>query len=417
VSPVRGAAGTQQAASLPILPGSAEFDLLRLCTAVQLDDERVTRIANWDPSGIDWTKFFQQADYHGVSSLAARNLLAHGHGLPEQVARALQAAFETTVRRNLWFAGEQGRIARHFEHRKLRVLPYKGPILAESAYGDLALRHFNDLDFLVSAADFEPAQEALSELGYRPSTPLKPEVEGLWMRIGYERAFDGAAGKFLVELQWKLLPHFYAVNLQTEELLERATTACIGGRAVRTLSPEDLLLVLSLHAAKHLWTRLMWIADIAETMRTQSINYEVVISRARMLGVLRIVGVSFWLARNVLAATLSESAEAITADPQVELLAESFATRLQRGVSYDFESSEYFRIIMRLRERQFDRWRYVWRLVLTPGQGDLEAVHLPESLHPLYRLVRLVRLTQKFLRTPPGRSPGGAIARSPDSSL
>ena len=74
------------------------------------------------------------------------------------------------------------------------------------------LRSFSDLDFLISPADFERAKQALAEIGYLPSANFAPAVERLWLRTGYERSFDGAAGKNLVELQWALLPRFYAVD-------------------------------------------------------------------------------------------------------------------------------------------------------------------------------------------------------------
>ena len=271
----------------------------------------------------------------------------------------------------------------------------------------MGLRSFSDLDFLISPADFERAKRALAEIGYRPSADFTPAVERFWLRKGYERSFDSAAGTNLVELQWALLPHFYAVDLhaddlRVEDLLRRAGRTVVGGCEVPCLSPEDSLLVLCLHAAKHLWTRLIWLADIAETLRFQSqaqtIDHSLVFSRARALGIKRILGVSFWLAKNVLRAELPEGAEEmIAADPRVPVLGSEFAERLARGAVYDFESTEYFRLIMKLRERRDDRWRYLWRLVWTPGAGDVAAVRLPEALFPLYRIVRIGRLMRKVI--------------------
>jgi hypothetical protein len=172
----------------------------------------------------------------------------------------------------------------------------------------------------------------------------------------------------------------------------------VGEGEVPCLSPEDSLLALSLHAAKHLWTRLIWLSDISETLRTQAIDYSLLSSRARVLGVARILGVSFWLAKNVLRADLPQAAEdMIAADSQVSVLGSEFAARLAGGTTYDFESTEYFRLIMKLRERRGDRWRYLWRLVWTPGAGDLAAVRLPEGLFLLYRVVRIGRLMRKFV--------------------
>jgi hypothetical protein len=92
----------------------------------------------------------------------------------------------------------------------------------------------------------------------------------------------------------------------------------------------------------------------------------------------------------------SAAEEVIAGDPKIAVLGGVFAARLARSATYDFESPEYFRLILRLRERRSDRWRYLWRLVWTPGTGDLAAVQLPEALFPLYRLVRLARLARKL---------------------
>jgi hypothetical protein len=395
-------------ASSTVPRGENEFEFLCALTGVELGQERVERIANWNLSKLDWSQVLRLAEHHGVLPLVARNLIEHTRGLPPEIERSLRSAYDANLRHSLWFTAELARIMQHFERRQLRAVPYKGPLLAQSVYHDVGLRSSSDLDFLISPADFDPAKQALAEIGYRPSAHFAPAVERFWLRKGYERAFDSAAGPNLVELQWALLPHFYAVDLHSddlrsddlrvEDLLRRAGRTVVGGCEVPCLSPEDSLLVLCLHAAKHLWTRLIWLADIAGTLRSQTIDHSLVFSRARALGIMRILDVSFWLAKNVLGAELPEGGEeAIAADPRVPALGSEFAERLARGATYDFESTEYFWRIMKLRERRGDRWRYLWRLVWTPGAGDVAAVRLPETLFPLYRIVRLGRLMRKFI--------------------
>jgi hypothetical protein len=377
---------------------SKEFDLLCACAGVELSSQRIARIENWSESGIDWSELYRLAEHHGLLPLVARNLIAHAPGLPPEIEQSLRSAFDANARRNLWFASELVRIADHFEKRQLRAIPYKGPVLAESAYGDVALRNFGDLDFLISPADFERAKQAVVELKYWPSKAFSPAVERFWLRNGYERAFDGAAGKYLVELQWRPLPRFYGVDLPVEELLARSSRTALGGHDMASLSAEDSLLVLCLHAAKHLWMRLIWICDIAETLRTQVVDWEVVCARARTLGIVRMLGVSFWLVQRLFGVELPGPAQEIAdGDSRVRDLGEAFAARLARSATYDFESTEYFRWILKLRERHRDRVRYLWRLTWTPGEGDIAAVRLPEALFPLYRVVRAVRLMRKLL--------------------
>ena len=376
------------------------FELLCVCasTGAELAPERIERIANWNLAVLDWSEVLRLAEHHGVLQLAARNLIEHARGLPAEVERTLRSAYQANLRSSLWFAAELARIMQHFERRQLRAIPYKGAVLAQSLYHDLSLRSFSDLDFLISPADFERAKQVLAEIGYRPSAELTSAVERFWLRKGYERSFDGAAGKNLVELQWAFLPHFYGVDLGVEDVMARAGRTVVGRCEMPCLSAEDLLLVLCLHAAKHLWTRLIWISDIAETLRTQTIDYSLVFSQARTLGIARILGVSFWLVKNMLRTGIPEAAEEmIAADPRVPVLGSEFAERLARGAAYDFVSIEYFRLILKLRERRGDRLRYLWRLFWTPGVGDIAAVRLPEAPFPLYRIVRMGRLMGKLV--------------------
>jgi hypothetical protein len=383
-----------------------EFGLLCALASAKMTTGQIERIASWNFSGLDWNEIIRLAEHHGVLPLAARNLIEHGRGLPPEIEHTLRSTYELNLQRGLWFAAELARVIRHLdrwaaEHgqadrQQFAVLPFKGPMLAQSLYGDPGLRSFSDLDLLISSTDFGRAKQALAEIGYSPAKTLDPAAERFWLQNGYEQSFNGAAGDNLLELQWALLPYFYAVDLKVENLLARSGHAVVGGCHMRCLSAEDSVIVLSLHTAKHLWGRLIWLVDIAETLRSGSIDYALVFSNARSLGIARILGVTFWLVKNVLHAGLPDAAEEmIASDAAASVLGQEFAARLRRAATYDFESTEYFRLILKLRERSGDRWRYFWRLFWTPGEGDLAALRLPEVLFPLYRVVRVGRLMRK----------------------
>jgi hypothetical protein len=397
-------------ASSDSLNRSGTFELLCASSAAHPNPQQIAQIASWRSDNFDWQEFLHVAEHHGVAALAARNLIEHSIALPPAIRCTLDSIYAANFRRSLWFAAELMRIMRAFTQNQIRAIPYKGPVLAQSAYGDLALRSFSDLDLLISPADFERAKRALTEIGYQPSKPLSPAVETLWLRTGYERSFDGAGGKNLVELQWSLLPYFYAVDpgpaeFRFDDLWVRAARIALGaGDAsdiawdIPCLSPEDSLLVLCLHAAKHLWTRLIWAADIAESLRMPDVDLALVVSRARTLGITRILAVSFWLAERLLGAAVPPCAQRVIDDDlEVRRFGDESVTRLARGATYDFESTGYFKKTLRLRERRGDRMRYLGRLIWTPGPGDIDAVALPESMFPLYRAVRIGRLLQKLL--------------------
>jgi hypothetical protein len=80
------------------------------------------------------------------------------------------------------------------------------------------------------------------------------------------------------------------------------------------------------------------------------------------------------------------------------LLADELLAQIADGRVYDVESLDYFRLMVRLRERPIDRMRFVSRLALTPGPSEWAAVRIPEALFPLYRVVRVFRLAGRLVR-------------------
>jgi hypothetical protein len=234
-------------------------------------------------------------------------------------------------------------------------------------------------------------------LEYTPRLPIPEDAEEDYIASGYECTFDSPAGCNLLELQWALQPRFYAVDYDMDGLFERAANTAIVGRRVKTPSPEDLLLVLSMHAAKHVWGRLIWLCDISQILKQGKLNWDWVLAQARAFGIERILRVTLLLANRLLAAAIpAEIEESISGDRAARAFADEVALRVARGVSYEEQQVSYFRLMMRLRERRADRLRFLTRLTFTPGPGEWDAVRLPKPLFPIYRLVRLARLASKF---------------------
>jgi len=311
----------------------------------------------------------------------------------------LRSRYESNTRKNLKFVTELFRILDCLEAHGIPAIPLKGPVLAETVYGELALRDFSDLDVLVHSRDVVRAKEALQGLDYSVSTPLSETEERAYLGAGYEYTFDSPAGRNLLELQWNIVPRFYAVAFDVDDLFSRAASFPLCGRRVRALSPEDLLLTLTVHAAKHAWARLHWLRDIAGVVDTQQVDWHGLTRRAWELGVARIVGVSLLLAHRLLALEVPEAAERFwSRDPEIPGIAKSIEQVLSDTEPYNVESFAYFRLMLRLRERPVDRARFLLRLAWTPGPGEWAVIRLPGPLFPLYRAVRVLRLAGKALR-------------------
>ena len=371
----------------------AEFALLVDCCSLR--EEEFPKSAH-PGDRHDWAKVLELAEHHGVTPLLYRALNERPSFAPAEVLEQLRSHYAHIARKNLRFTAELFRILDCLEAHAISAIPLKGPLLAESVYGDLAMRDFSDLDVLIHSRDVGRAKGALQRLDYSLAMSLSDAEERAYLAAGYEYTFDGPAGRNLLELQWNILPRFYAVAFDVDELFARSGTVPLCGRTVRALSPEDLFLTLAVHAAKHAWVRLHWLRDIAGVVETQRLDWTTVTKRARQLGIARIAGVSLLLAQRLLHANLPEEAQALcTGDEEVLSRVEFIGQELPTAQEYNVESTRYFRRMMRLRERSMDRARFLWRLASTPGPGEWTVIRLPESLFPLYRVIRLFRLAAR----------------------
>jgi hypothetical protein len=345
---------------------------------------------------LNWDATLRLADHHGTPCLLYQNLSASSGQVPEEVLASLRQIYEINIRKSLALARELFRILDCAGTLGIELIPYKGIVLSESYYGDMALRLAGDLDVFVRKCDALRMKNAVRDLGYVPRVSIPHNAEDAYLGYGYEYTFDSPAGKNLLELQWALEPRFYAVDFDMESLFDRAVEVTVAGRNLKTPSAEDLLLVLSVHAAKHVWGRLIWLCDIAQILKRNNLNWEWVQRQSRELGIERILHVTLLLTHRLLAPPIPEAVEAaISADRMAQELASAIASTMRSDASQDELGVSYYRLMIRLRERRFDRWRFLTRLAFTPGPGEWEAVRLPRPLFPLYRVVRLARLAAR----------------------
>jgi hypothetical protein len=317
--------------------------------------------------------------------------------VPAPPLEALRQLYQRNARQSLWFAAELLRVLDHLESHGIQALPYKGPALAQLLYGDVTQRQFGDLDLLVHPCNLTGAKAALVELGYKPNLQLTAAQEHAYLRSGYEYTFDSAHGRNLVEMQWQILPRFYAIDFDVDGLFKRSAIMRLGGRDRRTLGNEDLLLVLCAHAAKHVWEQLSLLCDIAQLARLPQMDWMNVQQQAQRLGIERIVAVNFMLAKHLLDAPVPDALQNwISVDKTDAKLAEELLPIVAAAPEVNSESITYFRLMARLREHARHRARFYWRLFSTPSVGEWSSIRLSSQLSPLYRVVRAFRLLRRI---------------------
>jgi hypothetical protein len=378
----------------PRIVGSCpEFELLLACCSALPDGIRTDRIRQILLLPFDWNRLLHLGEHHRVIPHIYREL--RGLALHDELD-VLRRAYEGNVRKSLRLTGELIRILGHLESCGVETLPYKGPVLAEVLYGDVAHRQYADLDILVCAGQVPTAKAALAELGYRPHVELSEREEQAYLVSGYEYSFDGTLGSNLLEVQWQITPRFYSVEFDVAGFFERSVEVRLAGHAFRTLCTEDLFLVLCVHAAKHAWGQISLLCDIGQFVNGQSLDWDAVAREASRLGITRIVGISLLLTQRLLGAPMPAAVQPVPAnDKRAECLADEIRSAILGSQDCNPESLAYFRLMTRVRERLQDRARFLWRLLTTPSVGEWSTVKLPNGVFGLHRIVRLFRLAKR----------------------
>jgi hypothetical protein len=344
---------------------------------------------------LDWELLLRLAARHAITPLLYCKLKAVS---PHRISAPLETAFQENARNSLLLTGELLQLQQLFQREGIPVLPVKGPTLAMAAYGNLALRQFVDLDLLVPKSHALHARDLLLARGYVNHQQLSPRREKAYLRVYYEFTLSSEGGQSLVELQWATTPHFFSVPLEISPFWDRAESICLAHREVPSLCTEDLLLVLCIHGAKHCWSYLSLVADVAWLItRRPNVQWDALLQRARSIGGLRMVLLGLKLASSILEAPLPQSLlQSIESDRSVRILAAKVTARLfsPRDQPGGILRDGIFH--MQAREHWQDRARYVYRLTTTPSLEDWQIVDLHPALTFLYPVLRFPRLLRKY---------------------
>jgi hypothetical protein len=190
---------------------------------------------------------------------------------------------------------EVHRVIDALRERGVRALAIKGPVLSEQLYGDPGLRSFSDIDLLVAREDAERGELVLVELGYRAPERIPATQRRVHRRFHYASLFLHDEKRITIDFHWGLGNPRFPLDVSFEDLWLR--------RDGITLGLVDAALFSAVHAAKHLWSRLEMLAQLAAVARLP-VDFHELDATAVDARAARRVGLSFllvgqWLGRSV----------------------------------------------------------------------------------------------------------------------
>jgi len=257
--------------------------------SIRVDHSKDKRAAEILSAGIDWNYVRETAIQHGIIPLLYKRLKEEmSDFVPPKELEELRTLFMANAVRNLRMTQLLIKVLDLLADSGIQAIPFKGPVLAVQAYGDLSMRSFNDLDILIKKTDFDLVYDILIKNGYDPEFMIDSRVKKQIILRKKDMSFSGH-GIFL-EIHLEIFERYLSVSLNPVKLWDMSYFIYLNGYKIKTILPEDLLIILCIHATKHYWDQLKWLADISQLIEhTSTINWARIFKQCDELGLKRII--------------------------------------------------------------------------------------------------------------------------------
>ena len=341
---------------------------------------------------INWARLLHLAAVHKMRPLLFHYLtqVVPDH-VPTDVMDTLRQHAHANVARNLHLAQTLIRLVERLRQSGIEAIPFKGPVLAELAYGNIGLREFVDLDVLVDVQAAPRASHILQDDGWTPSTELMDWMIPLVAGQQQEFRKNGIA----LDLHWSVMPKrsFFAPSTFPERV-----SVLLVGQPIRTFRVEDHLLLLCLHGTKDAWDSLQIISGVGALLtRYPALDWNRLLQQAERYNVLKLLAFALFLAQETLGVPLPVPVQTHIASlrDRVKMASKVIArwsNPVQNASQYHVDHFLFeWWTLATLR----DRLRYLFATTI-PTPMDMRLIHLPRALRGLYYLLRPFRLAWDY---------------------
>jgi hypothetical protein len=388
----------------PSIPFNDDMKFLIYCCKTSLNKEEERYIQNYLLSLNDQniTTLLEKSNQHAIIPLVYKTL-SNIESTPTSFLSKLKKYYMHTVQKNMMMSTELIRIMKLLEDNGIEALAFKGPTLAQLAYGNITLRQFVDLDILVNEKDLYHTAQLLVSQHYLPmdSIGFLKNTAKLHVEKNYE--FYGKTNGIKVEIHWRLLNTFFLKKFKVYNLFETPTHQSINQRNIPTLDSHILLIYLSNHGASHMWERLAWIIDIDRLVESNNTSFEwnKIILLASSLQSKTTLLLGLGLANTLFNTTLPTHIKQQINTKHITTLI-TFVTQLHQTSMIEQDHTSYkknlkvFQFNLALQSSFIRKVIFIFHTLFNYSDRDVMLVNLPKRLFFLYYPLRILRIINKY---------------------
>ncbi len=402
-----------------------EITVLLACMRFYLGTATVSEVTNLLTAELDWSKLIQTAIAQEVMPLLYQSLkVIEGEYVPHSVLLQLQNLNRMNGLNNVSQTKELLKMLTELEKAGIEAIAFKGPVLAASAYGSVALRQFYDLDILVRRQDFWRAKAVLVGQGYQSNYSEEEEIEIFFFSLQVTLAHVAPEGTMFnqrfessllhsnpersIDLHWGIPPRRIWNLDRFEQLFKNLNSLILMGQPIKTLSPEATLVIQSLNFSKQIASTqvLKQFCDAAQVIQSHpDLNWSSALELSSELGVRKLFMIGLYIIHDLLDIPLPQliTEQLIKNQPPDDRIFE-----VDRK-SFNLFQNLWFKLKYTTKLRALDQpWDAIFLTVLylqlrfkiwlLPRQRDRELLPLPNKLSFLYYILRPIRLLMQGLR-------------------
>lgn len=360
-----------------------------ICQSVRPDPE-FDRIETLAESDLDWDSVYSLAyERHRVVPQVHKTISSgdFAESIPESVRERFADRAHKITQENLSLTHSLLSLLDRFDAAGIPAIPFKGPVLAQTVYGDFTHRQHRDLDVVVPESRLRAAESVLEDLGFQPKRTLAEQARRIYGYTAHHREFR--KGGTIIELHWHLSKP-WEMPYTVEGLSEEQRPLSIAGQTVQAPTMEDHLILACIHGSGHQWGRLRWLCDIAHLVAFDDLDWGSIERVARQRGCRRRVLLGVALSGRILGIETPVALEDGVHSRSVQgLVTDTYPKCISKESDTDGLDTIHYRF--RTLERYRERFRYALWLAFAPTMADYNLVRFPPILFRLYHLVHILR--------------------------
>jgi len=288
------------------------------------------------------------------------------------------------------------------KENNIDAIAFKGPTLAQMAYGDIALRQYTDLDILIDEKDIYKATILLIDNEYKTQNSISLLKNRKFLELDNDFNIFSPNNKVHIELHWRLFRKNIGNHINFSDHYKHKLNINISNNKIHTLSLETLLVYLCIHGAKHTWERVEWINDINLLIikNHHILNWNRIYHSADKMDSITALLLSLSIIKKLFNTNIPPYLLKEINTSSIKSLTTKSLTFMQRQQDNRESYIEQFKVVLfqsQLLKGKQKKFHYIINSYISITRNDYLHFHLPNSLHILYYIIKPFRIFSKII--------------------